>query len=204
MWSIGIGTVMWIAGMVLSKVTASTPDATNLPEEQTQSLQLDALKAIRESAYQRWEKRRNYEWQLSISIWTALAAFSAIVISKDFQITARYSTAIVVAVIGGAMSWVHRYYVLKMFEHTIADVHIQRWAEKEIYKLAFNADMPSIEEGFPDAPFYPPLSKYGRIQSVITLMLACAAVGSVLAPRISPSQSANQSPNTISVPKAVK
>jgi hypothetical protein len=204
MWSIGVGTGMWIAGTVISKMSGTAPSTIEQLEDHSQSLRLDALKAIRESAYQRWERRRNYEWQLSISIWTALAAFSAVVISKDFQITARYSTAIVVALIGFAISWLHRYYVLKMFEHTIADVHIQRWAEKEIYKLAFAAEMPTFEEGFPGNPFYPPLSKYGRVQAVITLMLACAAVGSVLAPRTSPSQPVNRPPTVVSVPNATK
>ena len=198
MWSAGIVTIIWIAGMALSKMKDSK-DATDPQKENSPSIQLEALKAIRESAYQRWERRRNYEWQLSLSIWTALAAFSAIVITKDFQIANRYATGAIVAVIGVAISWLHHRYVLRMFEHTIADVHIQRWAEKEMYKLAFDMNMPNSEEGFPDYKLYPALSKYGRIQAVITLMLALAAMGAVLAPRIS-QLSANQSLSPCGLP----
>jgi len=184
-------------------MSQQTPELTKPDGDQpAKSLRLDALKAIRESAYQRWERRRNYEWQLSISIWTALAAFSAIVVSKDFPITNRYLAAAVVAFIGGAISFLHRYYVLKMFEHTIADVHIQRWAEQEIYRLAFDTGMPRNEQGFPDYPFYPPMSKYGRVQAVITLMLACAAVGAILAPRIPQQLSCTPAQNPAAIQRA--
>ena len=61
-------------------------DGATAPTENTKAFQLDALKAIRESAYNRWEKRRTSEWHLSISIWTALAAFIGIVVTKGVSI----------------------------------------------------------------------------------------------------------------------
>ena len=203
MWSVAVAAIIWIAGLSLSRMTGNNTDPQKSGDGEIKSLKLDALKAIRESAYQRWEKRRNYEWQLSFSIWTALAAFSGIVIGKEFQIAERYWTALAVGVIGISMAVMHRYYILKMFEHTIADVHIQRWAEKEIYKLAFTADMPVGDPKFPNDVFHPPLSKYGRVQAFITLVLALAAVGAVLAPRNQPAQSVVQTPS-ISIPANTK
>jgi hypothetical protein len=166
-------------------------------EKDTKSLQLEALKAIRESAYQRWEKRRGYEWQLSISIWTALAAFSGLVLGKDVTIQNQYIVAAIVAAFGGVISWIQRSYLSKMADHTIGDVHVQRLAEQKMYELAFdNATIPSrsvdsrlfleLEAREEGHVCYPPLSKYGFAQYKITIVLAAAAAAAVLAPHAPP------------------
>lgn len=73
---------------------------------------LDILRSIRESAYSRWEKRRDYEWKLIFAIWTALAAFIAITISQDINLPAgalRIGCAIVISMcessIGSKRDW---------------------------------------------------------------------------------------------------
>ncbi len=85
MWSIAILAILWIAGIVGAKMADTTAGKTEeeLNAEagaanqalEEKKLKLDALKAIRDSAFQRWDKRRSYEWQLSISIWTCLRRF---------------------------------------------------------------------------------------------------------------------------------
>lgn len=157
-------------------------------------LQLDALKAIRESAFQRWDKRRGYEWQLSISIWTAFAAFSGLVLNKDFPITNSHMVARYVVSFGLLIFGSHFYYLWKMFSHTIGDAGILRWAEQEIYRLFLEdseskAEMPRYvpkvdQSGKISASgflMYPNLSRYGIVQVIITAILIVGAVCAVLA-----------------------
>jgi hypothetical protein len=52
---------------------------------QTEAAQLlDVLKALHQVSFNRWEKRRNYEWLLSYAIWGAPAGFIGVVVfGKD-------------------------------------------------------------------------------------------------------------------------
>jgi hypothetical protein len=154
-------------------------------EDEDRRLKLDALKAIRESAYSRWEKRRAYEWQLSISIWTALAAFSAIVLRRDFPIENKVGVAVFVGLFAAVIVGIQTHYLNKMIQGTLGDAEIQRWAEKRIYKLAFDGNIwDEKEKGYmPEHDFYRRLSNYGVVLQVgITLLLAIGAVCAVVAP----------------------
>jgi hypothetical protein len=108
-----------------------------IPDIEKLKLQIDALKAIGASAFQRWDKRRNYEWQLSISIWTATAAFIGIVLNSNFAISNKWWVAGCVAVAGGLITGFHGFYLWRMFAHTIGDAHILRWAEQKLCETAF-------------------------------------------------------------------
>jgi hypothetical protein len=175
-------------GTKLETISPEKPEAT--------SLQLDALKAIRESASQRWDKRRSYEWQLSISIWTAAAAFSAIVLNKDFPFDNKWIIAKVVFGVGFFIFGCHAFYLWKMMDHTIGDAELQIWVEKKIYKTVFHKELvDNNDEYAPQHSFYRKLSKYGIIQAIISLILVIAAVGAVLAPR-------HQSPQANAVSKS--
>jgi hypothetical protein len=158
-------------------------------QENEKALQLEALKAIRESAFQRWNKRRNYEWLLSISIWGAIAAFSSLVFNKDFPGRGNWFVAGMVGVFGLIVARVQYVYLSGMFNHTIADARVQRWAEREMGKLACGL-MPSEDPAEPSDPnadkaenrskvFYPPLSKYGLAQVWITVVLVLASATAV-------------------------
>jgi hypothetical protein len=45
---------------------------------------LEILEAISGGAKFRYEKRREYEWKLGLAIWTAIAAFIALIVNEDF------------------------------------------------------------------------------------------------------------------------
>ena len=186
--------------------TAAQPALETLPStDEHKKFQLEALKAIRESAYQRWQQRRTYEWQLSISIWTALAAFSGLVISGAKPIQNPERIAPYVALAGLAIAVTHLLYFWSMAIHLIADTHIQRIVEQEIWALGFpGRNMPPASTnshdvtGFAVNPnaatrlqnqeqkrtpvkkelvCYPRLRRYGVCQVAITFVLAlCAAV----------------------------
>lgn len=91
MFQIAYVAALWLAAVVVGRKINNTMSTAPLegqssatgsstdPTLETNKLKLDALKAIRDSPFQRWEKRRGYEWSLSISVWTALAAFSGLV-----------------------------------------------------------------------------------------------------------------------------
>jgi hypothetical protein len=50
------------------------------------TLRLEILKTLQTASFNRWEKRRNYEWLLSYAIWFGLAGFIAFVaLGKDTQ-----------------------------------------------------------------------------------------------------------------------
>jgi len=192
MWSIAALALIWIAGIISARMTGKSTEtiAREKPEQpmnghgdlDVKRFKLETLMAIRDSAFQRWDKRRSYEWQLSISIWTAFAAFCALVLGKDFKV--EYASYVGAGVTAGGLviAWYHRRYLSKMFEHTIGDAAVQRWAEQQMEALFFDVD--SATEKFPDVtkerdktehPYYPPLSKYGAVQATITALLAIFA-----------------------------
>jgi hypothetical protein len=177
----------WVVGIVIGKrmdKTDHTPDNPHTPSVPPEQLsKFEALKAIRESAFARWDKRRSYEWQLSISIWTALAALSGLALNKDFPVEPTVKVVIIACGISVLIVACHGYYLWKMFDHTIADAAIQRYAEQQMYELAFGEPMPERDPKLPEYKLYPVMSKYGIIQIVITLLLAFGAVGCILATR---------------------
>lgn len=166
---------------------ADEPPTRNL---EIAKFQLDALKAIRESAFQRYEKRRSYEWRFSISIWTALAAFSGLALNNDFSFHRSAWIAIGVIVVGGLISGIQFWHLSHMFKHTIGDASLQRFAEYRMYELAFDEPLPEKDPREDDPPvkhpnpFHPPLSWYGLLQVAITVLLVIGAAACVLAPRV--------------------
>jgi hypothetical protein len=167
-----------------------------------QKFHLEALKALRDSSFQRWDKRRSYEWQLSISIWTAVAAFCALLLNKDTAIVKGDDVASGVALIGSIIVIAHWLYLDGMFTHTIGDAGVLRWAEREIFKVVIETGRPEITTALdldedkipihvrevqgriPQSSkrflMYPNLSRYGLIQVLITFVLVAAAVACVL------------------------
>ncbi len=221
MWAAFLFAVIWVAGMVIAKVVENTPEQIKANEAQEKAEQkafekrkfrLDALKALRESAFQRWDKRRSYEWQLSISIWTALAAFSALILNKDSPIPNSAGTALLVGFVGFSIAGVHWYYLHKMFTHTIGDAGILRWAEREIWMLSLEQTgvssqtgtaekttgipvfVPKVEacecQGDSKFQMYPNLSRYGSAQVAITCILVGAALVAVVSRSFVTQQSA--------------
>jgi hypothetical protein len=196
--------VVWIAAIVIGrKSNANMPHIGQSdeklvtgasPEIERMKVEIDALKAIGASAFQRWEKRRNYEWQLSFSIWTASAAFIGIVLNGNFTVASKERVALWVAVAGVLITAFHGIYLWRMFSDTIGDAHITRWAEQKLYETAFsNQTIPQsvmTKTGTPKVQqLYPDMRKYGVIQIAITGVLALAAFGAIHAPRNPPGSS---------------
>ena len=154
--------------------------------EDDRSRRLDALKAIRESAGFRWDKRRSYEWQLSLSIWTAAAAFSGIMLDKVYPIPDDHKAMIVGVVIAcaSAIAISHGLFVYFMVHQTMADVSLQRWCEEKIYYEVFGKRLTVEDDTIPwERPFHPKMSKFRYIQIFITCILMISCVLSVLAPK---------------------
>jgi hypothetical protein len=211
MTGLAILAVIWIVGIVGAGMAEKTPEpiaaeevgnaATEQGELELKKFRLDAMKALRESAFQRWDKRRLYEWQTSISIWTALAAFSVAILSGKAVIRHQIITALAAGVVGVLITWLHLHYVERISHHTIGDVQVQRIAEQEMYRLAYNEEMPGYSKassGKPNDEYlcYPVMRIYGFPQCWITGLLAIAAVGVVLLAPPPPSGRADSSRTT--------
>lgn len=138
------------------------------PPDQT----LDILKAIRESSCSRWEKRRDYEWKLSFGLWTAMAAFIAIVLSKDFKVTSGGNVPRWTGFAGLAIAIAHALYLIGIITNTLSDLEVQYWTENQMANHLKN------HTGFPGGKDRPRTfwSKYnGYMQVAITAILAGAA-----------------------------
>src|SRR5271154_3462507 len=93
------------------------PGATQ-PKYQRDQTDLAVLKAIRESAYARWEKRRDYEWKLSFGLWTAMAVFIAIVVGNDFKIQISDAVKLYTAACAGIITLTHLLYLIGIIRNT--------------------------------------------------------------------------------------
>jgi hypothetical protein len=153
------------------------------PEE----LILEALKAVRESAFGRWEKRRDYEWKLSFGLWTAIAAFIAITFGKDFNIQYDESVKWACAIFGLLLLGAHVYYLIGIIENTIGDVKRQYWAEESIEKY-----LKDLKTNFSDLEKPSVYRRYGYTQAAITLILVIAANFAVWAPRVPQAKATHQ------------
>ena len=161
-------------------------DDGNLVTKDDSSRRLDALKAIRESAGFRWDKRRSYEWQLSLSIWTAAAAFSGIMLDKAYPIPDDRKVMIFYFVLGFAsvIAISHGLFVYFMVRQTMADVSLQRWCEEKIYYEVFGKRLTVEDEVIPwERPFHPRMNPFRYIQIFITVIIMTSCVFSVWAPK---------------------
>jgi len=94
-----------------------------------ETLRLEILKTLQTASFNRWEKRRNYEWLLSYAIWFGLAGFIAFVaLGKDTQFKPPESWGLTVAVFACILV-IHAGYLFFMTDGTIRDLHAQRLIE---------------------------------------------------------------------------
>jgi hypothetical protein len=159
---------------------------------------LETLKALRESVANRWEKRREYEWKLSFALWTAIAAFIAIVIGKDISIKMNAGVEMVVAICGGAITLLHYVYLLGIIKNTLNDLDKLKWVEE-----AMRGTLPAglLES---DAEIWSfKLGRFGRnhgfLQAFITAVLCAGAFFAIMAPRADKPTAATTSPTTSTI-----
>ena len=148
---------------------------------------LEILKAIRESAFARWEKRRDYEWRLSFGIWTALAAFIAITLSRDLKVELTSMVTTYAAVGAISIFLAHAFYLTGIIEHTIVDVKTQYLVEESLASRLPTGLSPLPKTTVRESRL---LARVGYFQAIITAILATAAVLSLVAPRVPLSSSA--------------
>jgi hypothetical protein len=98
-------------------------------------LRLDVLKALHEASYNRWEKRRSYEWLLSYAIWGALGGFIAtIFFGKDSKPTP--PSALLLTVWLSVVVATHFLYLYFIVEGTLRDLRAQGVIERAMTRLA--------------------------------------------------------------------
>jgi len=108
----------------------------NTRSDQTEQnkLRLDVLKALHEANYNRWEKRRSYEWLLSYSIWGASAGFIVtVVFGKDSKFTPPSEFPLVLGLFVVVVT--HFLYLYFIVEGTLRDLRAQAVIEHAITRL---------------------------------------------------------------------
>lgn len=180
----GLWMVVALAGLiwgVVRKRDLCIP--TDVPPITQPPVTLDMLKALRESAAHRWEKRREYEWKLSFGLWTAIAAFIAIVIGKENQIKDGPLVIGVIAVLGISITLLHFFYLHGIIRNTLNDLRKLEWVEEVMYRKLL-PDLPAgVDAEWPCLNQGRILRYHGYLQAAITLVLCGCACAAIMAPK---------------------
>jgi hypothetical protein len=142
--------------------------------EAPQQADLDVLKTLNELAFERWAKRREYEWKLSFGLWTAIAAFVAIVLGKDNHLSGFPATLCAIT-LGLVITTVHALYLYRIFDGTLGDLDRQDRVEKALWKSLSSDELKNLAP--PDKPLRYP--RHGILQAAITLVLCMCAVAAI-------------------------
>src|SRR5215469_5423548 len=96
--------------------------------------ELEILKVLHQASFNRWEKRRNYEWLLSYAIWGALSGFIAIVVfGKDSSFHGPASS--ITNTFLGLVAALHLCYLFFIVDATLRDLDAQHITEKAMCKM---------------------------------------------------------------------
>ena len=194
-----------------------------MPED-PRLVELEILKALHSAKFNRWEKRRSYEWLLSYAIWGALAGFIAVVaFGKDSRFEAP-SPWILTLILGFTVA-VHAFYLYFMVENTLVDLAAQHELEAMIKQLSSYEERPADDQDQPNPlprtvsetadsritlwlktvilrwkaiimPFLKP--RYGFLaQTAITILLCMAAEWAALRPAPLPMASTPAQPASV-------
>lgn len=77
---------------------------------------LEALEKLRNVAWEEFNNRRIYEWKMSMGIWTALAAFIALILTGRVEISFNFWHILIAALVIVIMVCIHFYFMHKLFE----------------------------------------------------------------------------------------
>ena len=143
----------------------------------------DALDALRKAGYDSFDHRRSYEWKLSFGIWTALAAFTAALVTqpvesgKHLPIAGPWAQAVTLVIVG-LVAYLHSQWLIGMGRSNNADRLISWHYENEMrdnllklpFDTALNSELATLRR------------KMGRLtnwsyssQLAITVLLGIAA-----------------------------
>jgi hypothetical protein len=142
------------------------------------------LTRLRKAAYDSFDQRRSYEWKLSFGIWTAMAAFSAMLVTQPINEgralpVAGVWSVLATALVAAAIAYVHIKFLSGMGRAHNADRliswHYEREMRDRLLVLPFGSEL--------DEELDRLRSRMGTIgnwsyfsQYAITLLLGAAAV----------------------------
>lgn len=149
-------------------------------KQRPKTTQLEILEALHTANFNRWDKRRNYEWLLSYAVWGALGGFLAIVVfGKDSQFRApeRQDITIVILVLG---TIAHAVYLFFMINNTVRDLKSQKLIESKICGLLDDAEFGAAylrAQDFPEDPQSEPViqwkDRYGLVGQILITIILC-------------------------------
>lgn len=105
--------------------------------------QTDILMTLSDHAWKSFDARRAYEWKLSLGIWTALAAFSGVIVSSEHEFKPNVDGFIFFAISAMSVITIQYYCLYRILLGNRADTALVRAYREKIHKLvdcALNKD----------------------------------------------------------------
>jgi len=148
--------------------------------ETPQQSDLEILKTLKDLTFERWRKRREYEWKLSFGLWTAIAAFIAIVLGKDNRINGDVAAGVAFGA-GLLITVVHGAYVSGIIHGTLNDLDRQKSVEKALWQLLSKPELRDFEHKEDSLGNFQERFKkhHGILQAAITFVLCLCAVAAI-------------------------
>jgi hypothetical protein len=151
----------------------NNPDARDSEERR-----LKALIALREGYWKKVETRRPVEWKVGLAIWTALAVFTATVLtSKDIPVLPGGVLVLAVGLITLGVSSAHFAWIKGMERANRFDKAAEQQFAEELMKIAASPLKSELEERLQDIKANPHWNAYFHI--VVTGLLSISAIFAV-------------------------
>src|ERR1700722_6507226 len=105
----------------------------------------EEVKALRDIAWEGFKQRRQFEWRVSLGLWTAIAAFTYFVLGKVvlFHGFAGLASAVVVSII---LAGLHLVLISKDVRGGNADLALADYYTNEMRRLASTALPTALQE----------------------------------------------------------
>jgi hypothetical protein len=148
----------------------------------------NALNTLRSAAWTSFDKRRIYEWQFCIAIWTALAFFTGTLVAQPVELTKTFPIkgvwpVVFAAIIGLVMTALHAYWIkgagrANAADRRVSDVYLEKMCP--LVQVDYENDLLPIFSYRLDKRGK--LSNYSHsVQVAITFILVLSAVCAIWA-----------------------
>lgn len=144
---------------------------------------LDVFEGLRKGAWEDFNNRRIYEWKITISIWTALAGFIALILTSRVGISLNIGHVIFSIIVIVVMWLIHAFFIYKLSISNRIDRDKQFLYENkiiEILKIEFDNELQkNIKKRRDSRKKNPLLDWSGLVEIGITTILLIVAFFSI-------------------------
>jgi len=135
----------------------------------------DVLLSLSKVGWDNFERRRAHQWKFNIGIWTAIAAFAGIVLTKgNTHLPTNCALAHVCGVFWIAIVGTHTYWLFSLMIRDRLDKSIAIFYEnllKEMLKVEYSSDIDNLKDRVKRTDYWSPLAS-----TIFTGILTLAAI----------------------------